>query len=428
MAESGDRMGSLILSPWTTWGIAAAATLGVIIRPFSWPEFIWAVGGAVLLVALGLMPRSNALSGIAKGTDVYLFLAGMMLLAELAKQEGLFDWLAAKAAGAAHGSGTRLYTLIFVVGTIVTVFLSNDATAVVLTPAVAAVVRAAKTEEPLPYLLICAFIANAASFVLPISNPANLVIYGSHMPPLLVWLSRYWLASVVSIVITYGVLRWTQCARLRQSIASAIEVPALSRCGQLAAAGIAVTAIVLMGASALDWQLGLPTFIAGCLTAIVVLSRSACHPTATLKAISWGVLPLVAGLFVLVEALQLTGVTTAIAHLLQDLTTYSTPLAAWVSGLMVAFGCNLVNNLPAGLVAGQVVQVAHVSDQVRSAVLVGVDLGPNLSVTGSLATILWLTALRKDGHSVGTWTFLKLGLLIMPPALLAALAAVILTH
>ncbi len=91
-------MGALLASPWTTWGIAGAATAGVIIRPFSWPEFIWAVSGAVLLVALGLLSPADALSGVAKGTDVYLFLTGMMLLSELARQEGLFDWLAARAA------------------------------------------------------------------------------------------------------------------------------------------------------------------------------------------------------------------------------------------------------------------------------------------------------------------------------------------
>ncbi len=160
----------------------------MILRPFAWPEFIWAVAGAAVLVGLGLLPAADALAGVLKGTDVYLFLIGMMLLAELARQEGLFDWLAARAAVLASGSPTRLFALVFAVGTVVTVFLSNDATAVVLTPAVAAVVRTAEATEPLPYLFICAFIANAASFVLPISNPANLVIYGSHMPPLLQWL------------------------------------------------------------------------------------------------------------------------------------------------------------------------------------------------------------------------------------------------
>src|ERR1700720_3787855 len=159
----------------------------------------------------------------------------MMLLPELARQEGLFDWLAAWAASLARGSASRLFGLVYCVGIIVTVFLSNDATAVVLTPAVSAVTRAAKIEQPLPYLYICAFIANAASFVLPISNPANLVIYGSHMPPLLQWLPRYALPSVVAIVATYLLLRFTQRSALDQYIAKEVPRPALTGAGKMAA-------------------------------------------------------------------------------------------------------------------------------------------------------------------------------------------------
>ena len=415
-------MGALAASPWTTWAIAAIATAGVITRPFSSPEFVWAAGGAVLLVLLGLLSASDALTGVGRGVDVYLFLTGMMLLAELARQEGLFDWLAARAARLAKGSAMRLFTLVFAVGTVVTTFLSNDATAVVLTPAVAAVVKTADAKEPLPYLFICAFIANAASFVLPISNPANLVIYGSHMPPLLQWLPRYALPSLLSIVATYVVLRWTQRKQLQGEISSEIEVPELSAAGKMAAFGIAGTAVVLLASSAFDIQLGLPTFLAGVATALLVLLRSKSGLAPVLKNISWGVLPLVAGLFVLVEALEKTGVTNDLAGLLHDLVQRSATLAAWVSGVALAVGCNLVNNLPAGLVAGRVVELARVPDAVRSAVLIGVDLGPNLSVTGSLATILWLSALRREGHSVGAWTFLKLGTLVMPPALALAVA------
>ena len=126
---------------------------------------------------LNLLPWPDALAAAGKGMDVYFFLIGMMLLAEVARKEGLFDWLAAWAVRHSHGSAKRLFLIVYVVGTIVTVLLSNDATAVVLTPAVYAATRAAKVE-PLPYLFICAFIANAASFVLPISNPANLVVFG----------------------------------------------------------------------------------------------------------------------------------------------------------------------------------------------------------------------------------------------------------
>jgi arsenical pump membrane protein len=415
-------MGAVLASPWTIWCIAAAATAGVILRPFAWPEFIWAVSGAALLVALGLLTGADALAGITKGADVYLFLTGMMLLSELARQEGLFDWVAARAARLAKGSAARLFTLVFVVGTVVTIFLSNDATAVVLTPAVAAVVKAAKAQKPLPYLLICALIANAASFVLPISNPANLVIYGSHMPPLLQWLPRYALPSVLSIVATYLVLRWTQHSALGQEISAEIDVPDLSPSGRMAAFGIAATAIVLLVSSGFDIQLGLPTCLAGLATAILVLTRSKCGVIDVVKSMSWGVLPLVAGLFVLVESLEKTGVTARLADLLLHAAQHSATFTAWGAGVMLAIGCNLVNNLPAGLVAGRVVEIARVPDPVRSAVLIGVDLGPNLSVTGSLATILWLTALRREGHHVSAWTFLRLGALVMPPALVLAIS------
>jgi arsenical pump membrane protein len=407
--------------------IAALATAGVILRPFNLAEAVWAVAGAALLVAFGLISIPDALAGIDKGTDVYLFLFGMMLLAEIAREEGLFDWLAAVATSHADGSPRRLFLLTYGVGTVVTIFLSNDATAVVLTPAVAAAVKAAKAKEPLPYLLICAFIANAASFVLPISNPANLVIYGSRMPPLLQWLPAYLLPSLVAIVATYLLLRLTQRRALDQYIAKEVPRPALTAAGKMAAVGIAATAVVLLAASALDLQLGLPTAIAGSLTAIAVLIRERKWPWRIVKDISWGVLPLVAGLFVLVEALGKTGLIDTIAALLRDGEQHAALLTAALSGIAIALASNLINNLPAGLMAASAVHIAQAGEHVTRAILIGVDLGPNLSVTGSLATILWLAALRREGLSVGFGAFLKIGAVVMPPALILAIAAVLLT-
>jgi arsenical pump membrane protein len=405
------------------WTITALAVAGVILRPFNWPEAIWAVAGAALLVLLGLISPGVALTGIAKGTDVYLFLFGMMLLAEIARAEGLFDWLAAQATSHARGSPRRLFLLTYAVGILVTTFLSNDATAVVLTPAVAAAVRAAKAKEPLPYLLICAFIANAASFVLPISNPANLVIYGSAMPPLLQWLPRYLLPSLVAIVATYAALRWAVRRELRQTIAVDVPLPHLSAGGKTAAAGIVATAVVLLTASAMGVPLGLPTCIAGAMTAAIVLVRKPRQISDVLKDMSWSVIALVAGLFVLVEALDQSDVIAAIGALLREAAAQSAAVAAWAAGVTVAIASNLANNLPVGLVAGSAVQGDHSVDAITRAILIGVDLGPNLSVTGSLATILWLTALRREGHKVSAAVFLRLGLIVMPPALVLALAA-----
>jgi len=403
--------------------ISVLSVAGVIIRPFKLPEAIWAATGAALLIILRQISPADAFAGFLRGTDVYLFLTGMMLLAETAREEKLFDWLAAHATVLAKGSSTRLFLLIYVVGIVVTAFLSNDATAVVLTPAVAAAVRAAKVKNPLPYLLICAFIANAASFVLPISNPANLVIYGSHMPPLLHWFRLFLLPSFVAIAATYLTLYLTQRKALKQQTETNIQLPALSRGGKTALYGILGTAVVLLIASAMDLQLGLPTAITGILTSAIVIISAKKDPRLVINGVTWSVLPLVAGLFIIVEALYKTGLIQTLSHLLDQSAARSTAMATWGSGFITAITCNLANNLPVGLIAGNTIQVAHLPDIVKSAILIGVDLGPNLSITGSLATILWLVALRREGLGVSAWSFLKIGFFVMTVALLLTIGS-----
>lgn len=410
-----------------TWTITAIAAGGVIGRPWRLPEAVWAVLGATSLVALALVPWQDALGAVGRGTDVYLFLIGMMMLAELARKEGLFDWLAALAARQAKGSAHRLFALIFGVGTMVTVFLSNDATAVVLTPAVYATAKAAGTE-PLPYLFICAFVANAASFVLPISNPANLVVFGSYMPPLSSWLAQFAVPSVLSIGATYGVLRIVQRASLWQEIAKQIVVPPLSHGGRLTACGIGVGAAALLSASALGLRLGLPTAIAGILTAALIGCHGRSAPWQLLKNISWSVLPLVAGLFVLVEGLARTGVIQQLSQGLHAAAERTPVAASWIAGATTAVASNLMNNLPVGMIAGSAIAAASPPPPVTAALLIGVDLGPNLSVTGSLATILWLVALRREGQDISAWRFLRIGTIVTFPALLLALAGLAGTH
>jgi arsenical pump membrane protein len=297
----------------------------------------------------------------------------------------------------------------------------------VLTPAVYAATRAAGAP-PLPYLFICAFIANAASFMLPISNPANLVVFSGHMPPLLAWLSRFGLASLVSIGVTYLVLRLTQHRALAAAqIVRDIARPPLRRGGQMAVGGIVAVGVCLLLCSAFDVKLGWPTFICGSVTAAAIIALNRQSPWPILRNMSWEVLPLVAGLFVLVEGLDRTGIIRILNDLLRDAVTISADGAAWGVGIIVAILCNLINNLPAGLVAGSVIAADHVPVQVTGAVLIGVDLGPNLSIAGSLATILWLVTLRRERQDVTMLKFLRLGLLVMPPALILSIACMILS-
>jgi arsenical pump membrane protein len=405
---------------YVTWFISLLSIALVLIRPKGLPEAWWACAGATLLVLCRLLSPAHAVRAIAKGLDVYLFLTGMMIMSELARREGVFDWVAGHAVRASKGSAARLFLLIYLVGVVVTVFLSNDATAVVLTPAVLAAVRAAQAE-PLPYLLICAFIANAASFVLPISNPANLVVYSGGMPPLGRWLLTFGLPSVASILITFLVLRWLSRKHLRTAIKPDTDAQPLSPTGKLTLYGIAFLAITLLTASALNLDLGAPACIAGVLVAAAVTLRDHSTPKDILKEISWSVLPLVAGLFVIVEALNQAGASSAAVAALHQMKTWPPLTATLSSGFGIALLSNLMNNLPSGLIAGAAVKSANASATLRNAILIGVDLGPNLSVTGSLATILWLIAIRRENQQISFWQFLKWGALVMPPALALAL-------
>lgn len=403
------------------WLICAAATAGVIVRPFRWPEAVWAIAGAVALVAGGLLPFAQASAAVGKGLDVYLFLAGMMLLSEVAREEGLFDRVAAFAVNHAAGSPRRLFVLVYAAGTAITALLSNDATAVVLTPAVYAAAKTARAE-PLPHLFVCALIANAASFLLPISNPANIVLYGDHTPALGPWLMAFLAPSAASIAATFVVLRFVERRALTGDCASHVDTPEMTPGAWTAVAGIGLTAAVLLTVSALHLRLGLPTFVMGALTAGLVWVIGRSRPLKTLQGVSWQVLFLVAGLFVLVQGLAATGVIGDVARLLARASRASAREAAAIAGTAIGLVCNLTNNLPAGLVAASAIGQAKPPQVVTDALLIGVDLGPNFSVTGSLATILWLTAIRREGESVGFFRFLKIGLAVTPPALAAALA------
>jgi arsenical pump membrane protein len=404
------------------WVISLSSIGLMLVRPRGLPEWMWICGGAVVLVATTLLPLRGALHAIREGVDVYLFLTGMMLLSELASDFGVFGWMASVAEQHANGSAVRLFTLVYLVGTLVTIFLSNDATAVVLTPAVLAAVRKAKAE-PLPYLFGCAFIANAASFFLPISNPANLVVFRGHMPPLSHWLASFAVPSLLSIVATYTVLRWCFRRELREPLPVDQERTHLTGNGRLVLVGIVLVALVLMVVSAMKIDLGLPTCICGVVITGGIAMRARINPLRIARGVSWSVIPLVAGLFILMEAIVSVGALRFTAAALAWAERLPVALGALITGAAVGFANNAINNLPLGLIAGSTLNSAHVQGVIQNAVLIGVDLGPNLSVTGSLATILWLIAMRREGLHVGFATFLKVGAIAMPVALALALVS-----
>jgi len=403
-------------------GISIALML---IRPRNIPEVYWIAGGVFLLLALRLVPLPLAGRAAAKALDVCLFLIGMMMLSELAREHGVFDWLSSVAVRSARGSCSKLFALVYGVGTIVTIFMSNDATAVVLTPAILTAVRKAKVQ-PLPYLFACAFIANAASFLLPISNPANLVVFHNQMPPLERWLLSYGVPSLLSIATTFITMRWFFRKELRATIENEVEAKPLRSEGILVLVGLAAMVAVLLTASSLGKDLGLPTCLAALAITAVVSIKARCNPLALAREISWATLALVVGLFVMVDAMESIGAMDYTRAWLTWAQTLGSTTGTLITGFAVGVANNVVNNLPLGLIAGSTLQAAHAKGLIADAVLIGVDLGPNLSITGSLATILWLIALRKEKFDVSFWDFLKVGMAAMPVALLASLGGAIL--
>jgi arsenical pump membrane protein len=219
-------------------------------------------------------------------------------------------------------------------------------------------------------------------------------------------------------------LRWTVRRELEGTVEDGSEIQSLSDAGRSAAWGIAGTGAILLAASAFGLELGLPTCVAAIVAVLIATRGKGRNLSEIAKSVSWSVLPLVAGLFVLVEALNRAGALHDVGIAFR-----------WCAGLPRLAGCltasfgigglsNVMNNLPSGLLASGALQVVKAPPFIRDSVLIGVDLGPNLSVTGSLATVLWLIALRREGEQISGWHFFKTGLIVMPPALLLSAIAV----
>lgn len=241
--------------------IVGVSILLMLIRPKNIPEVYWIGSGVLLLLGFRLINLQLTGRALAKSVDVCLFLIGMMLLSELAREHGVFDWLSSVAIRRAGGSCSELFALVYAIGTVVTALMSNDATAVVLTPAILTAVRKAKVQ-PLPYLFVCAFVANAASFLLPISNPANLVVFHDAMPPLAQWLIAFSIPCLLSVAATYAAMRWIFRSELGDTIQHEVPLIILNKNGKLVLASVGVVVVILLAASSVGMDLGLPTCLA----------------------------------------------------------------------------------------------------------------------------------------------------------------------
>jgi arsenical pump membrane protein len=408
--------------------IGLATLIGIMTRPFRWNEAVIAMAGAAVLLLLGLITPVDACLTLMRDWNTFLFFLGMMALSALAEVAGLFDWLAVQAARLAGQSAARLFLNVFLLGTLISMVLSNDATALILTPIVYVLVT--KLRLPvLPYLFACTFIADTASFLLPVSNPINIIITSRFPLDLWTFLRLLFLPSLVAIVTNIGLFYLLYRKQLKgafdiQRLPSAEQATKHKAYFRYTCGVLAAVAVAYVIASAIQWPLSLIALSGAALLLFGGLSWRRTSLRQTASRISWSIFGFIAGMFIVVRAIEDTGLTTMLGNWLISLSGGTSFGAVIVGTAGAAVGTNLINNVPMAVVMVSALGgIQHASPVIQhgfiAATIFGCDLGPNLTTVGSLATVLWLLILRQRNVDVSGLDYFKVGVVVTPLMLLA---------
>jgi arsenical pump membrane protein len=390
--------------------IALAACLtAAVARPRWAPEWVVAAGSAAFLVVVGAISLTGARSSLQALGPTVGFLAALLVLADGCRRAGVFEALGVWMADGSQGRPRRLLVMVFLAAAATTAVLSLDATIVLLTPIVFTTAARLPTN-PRPHVYACSHLANTASLLLPISNLTNLLAFkatglsftrfGALMVvPWLIALAVEWL--VLSRSFAGDLERRPARAAGRQEVhvpvfALAVVGLTLAGFGVSSAVGLAPVWVAAAGALALSLRerpsarelvgAAEPTFLVFVLGLGVVVSAAGEHG---LSSVIESLIPHGAGLLALLAV-------------------------AFVSAAVA----NLLNNLPATLI---ILPVAAMSGPgTVLAMLLGVNIGPNLTYVGSLATLLWRRIVHAHDHDTDIAEFTRLGALSVPAALLAS--------
>jgi len=379
------------------------------LRPWRIHTWIWPLAGALIVMLAGFEPPRAAFDAVTHQWNVLLFILGLMLLSAAADESGAFEWITQLLLESAGGSQRRLFVYLFLAAAGVTLVLSNDATAIALTPIVYRAVAAHSKIRPEPFLYGCIFVANTASFGLPFSNPANVLILPHAR--LLPYLWHLGPAEVMAIAANLGIFLFFFRHRLRGRYEVAKSKPPQPRTVR-ALWGLLAVALAYVAALIFDWPLGAVAAGGGAL----LLASANTHPLEAARHIKWSTFVLLAGLFVLLDAVTRAGFTQwAITRLDATLKYGALAFNAAAAGGAALFS-NVFNNLPVAVAASHLVTHSQAGG-VAYPLIAGVDLGPNFFTSGSLATILWLAVLRRYGLRMSRGEYLRLGAVVVPVTL-----------